>query len=427
MTSAAPSARLDPAALDAVLHDAVDTGGVPHVAAVVADRDGVLYEGAAGPRAVGEDDPLTPDTRFRLMSMTKMVATTAALQQVEQGALDLDAPVDTYCPEFADLQVLDGFDGEAPRLRPPASRATVRQLVTHTAGLGYWFWDADLVRWHEVSGVPNVVAGLASSFTTPLVADPGTRFVYGFNTDWLGKVVEAVTGVGLDVAVKESITGPLGMDRTTWQREGDGLPDCTPVHVRGEDGTWTAVGEVLNQEPEWWAGGHGLYAPPTDYIRFERALLRGGELDGVRILEEATVDAVFTNQIGALEVPAAGAHRRPRLERRLETGPGLDVGAGPAAEHRRPSGHAPGRLGRLGRTVQHPVLDRPRRGRLRLGLQQLPALHHARRAQGLRGRREGGVRRALTGRPVSGCGAGPGRPGHPLVGATVAGRPRVTQ
>lgn len=119
------SARLDGAALDRVLTDAVASGAVPHVAAVVADRNGVLYEGAAGPRAVGEDDPLTVDTRLRLMSMTKMVVTAVALQQQEQGTLDLDAPVDTYCPEFADLQVLEGFDGDTPRLRKPASRATV--------------------------------------------------------------------------------------------------------------------------------------------------------------------------------------------------------------------------------------------------------------------------------------------------------------
>ena len=315
-------------AIDAVLQDAVATGGVPHIAAIVADRDGVVYEGAAGPRAVGEDDPLTTGTRFRLMSMTKMVATAVALQQVEQGALELDAPVDTYCPQFADLQVLEGFDGDTPRLRAPASRATVRQLMSHTAGLGYWFWNPDLVRWHEVSGVPNVVAGLASTFTTPLVADPGTRFDYGISTDWLGKVVEAVTGVGLDVAVKESITGPLGMDRTTWQLEGEGLPDCTPVHVRGEDGTWTAIGEVLNQAPEWWAGGHGLYAPPTDYIRFQRALLRGGELDGVRILEQASVDAAFSNQIGELDVPSLTPTADPGSSDDWRPGPGWKFGLG---------------------------------------------------------------------------------------------------
>lgn len=106
--------RLDGAAIDAVLQDAVASGGVPHVAAVVADRDGVIYEGAAGPRAVGEDDPLTTDTRLRLMSMTKMVATAVALQQVEKGALGLDAPVDTYCPAFADLRCSRASTGTPP-------------------------------------------------------------------------------------------------------------------------------------------------------------------------------------------------------------------------------------------------------------------------------------------------------------------------
>jgi methyl acetate hydrolase len=132
------------------------------------------------------------------MSMTKMPCTVAALQLVEQGRLDLDAPVAEYCPEFAALQVLTGFDGDAPVLRPPARPATVRNLVTHTSGLGYWFWSERLARWEQVTGVPNVVAGSRASFTAPLLADPGETFSYGINTDWLGKVVEAVGGVGLE-------------------------------------------------------------------------------------------------------------------------------------------------------------------------------------------------------------------------------------
>ena len=90
---------------------------------------------------------MTVDTHFRIMSMTKMVATVAALQLVERGALDLDAPIERYCPEWADLQVLEGFDGDTPRLRPPASKATVKHLLTHTSGLSYWFWNDDIVRW----------------------------------------------------------------------------------------------------------------------------------------------------------------------------------------------------------------------------------------------------------------------------------------
>src|SRR4029450_3042465 len=112
---------------------------VPPVAAIAANRDGILYEGGAGVRVVGEsDDPVGTSTQFRIMSMTKMVATTAALQQVERGDLDLDAPVEEFRPEFAEVQVLDGWDGDTPRLRPPATKATVRHLITHTSGLGYW-------------------------------------------------------------------------------------------------------------------------------------------------------------------------------------------------------------------------------------------------------------------------------------------------
>ena len=118
---------------------------------------------------------MTVDTLFRIMSMTKMPCTVAALQQVEQGNLDLDAPVADYCPEFAEIQVLTGFDSGIPVLRPPARPATVKNLITHTSGLGYWFWSEDLVKWEAASGVPNVVAGSAASFKAPMLADPGNE------------------------------------------------------------------------------------------------------------------------------------------------------------------------------------------------------------------------------------------------------------
>ena len=137
-------------AIDEVLEQAVDSGAVPNVVAIAADRDGIIYEGGAGPRAPGESGTVDADTRFRIMSMTKMVATVAALQLAEQSKLDLDAPVEEYCPDFAQVQVLERVDGGTPVLRAPASKATVRQLITHTSGLGYWFWN---------SGVRRVGAG----------------------------------------------------------------------------------------------------------------------------------------------------------------------------------------------------------------------------------------------------------------------------
>jgi CubicO group peptidase (beta-lactamase class C family) len=314
--------------IDKVLQDAVDGGSVPSVAAIAADRDGIIYEGAVGSATADGTDPLTVDTHLRIMSMTKMVATVAALQQVEKGTLDLDAPIDTYRPEWADVQVLDGFDGDTPRLRAPASRATVRQLMTHTTGLGYWFFSADLLRWESVTGTPNVLSGSNIIFTAPLLADPGTRFEYGINTDWLGKVVEAAGGVPLDVAIKEGITGPLGMNDTAFQLADGWKETLTSVQIKDENGAWADSGIELNQQPEYYAGGHGLYSTPRDYIRFQRALLGRGELDGVRILDQASVDAAFTNQIGDLDFPAAIPTTDPASTHPLNLGPGWKWGLG---------------------------------------------------------------------------------------------------
>jgi CubicO group peptidase (beta-lactamase class C family) len=322
------SAVKDPSAIDQVLHDAVQSGGVPHVVAIAADRDGVIYQGAAGPRTAGDDEPASPDTVFRIMSMTKMPCTVLALQAMEQGTLDLDAPVANYCPEFAEVQVLTGFTDGVPQLRPPASQATVRQLITHTSGLGYWFWSGDLVQWEKISGIPNVVAGSRAALRAPMVADPGTAFIYGISVDWLGQVVEAATGLPLDVAMKQNITGPLGMDHTAFIMNDVDRANCSPVHVKGEDGQWSSIGEILNQAPEYYAGGHGLYGPPSDYIKFERALLRGGELDGTRILQPETVAKAFRNQIGDLDFPADIPTADPASSGSFALGPGYKWGYG---------------------------------------------------------------------------------------------------
>ncbi|MBP2366392.1 serine hydrolase domain-containing protein [Pseudonocardia parietis] len=318
---------MDTGALDRVLTAAVERGAVPHIAAVAADRDGVIYEGGAGPRTVGESGTVDGGTQFRIMSMTKMVATTAALQLREAGKLDFDTPVADILPEFADVQVLDGFDGDTPRLRAPKTPATVRNLVTHTSGLGYWFFEADIARYEKVTGIPNVLGG-AGAFAAPMVHDPGERFTYGINTDWLGKVVEAVAGAGLDVVIKENITGPLGMDDTMFLLDGRRTANAVTVHVPGETGGWSSAGELLPQQPDWWAGGHGLYSTPRDYLRFQRALLRDGELDGERILRPETVEEAFSNQIGALDFPAEIPTTDPPITAEFNAGPGWKWGYG---------------------------------------------------------------------------------------------------
>jgi methyl acetate hydrolase len=316
-------------AIDEVLEQAVDAGAVPNVVAIAADREGIIYEGGAGPRAPGLSATVDADTRFRIMSMTKMVATVAALQLSEQSKLDLDAPVEEYCPDFAQVQVLERVEGGKPVLRAPASKATVKQLITHTSGLGYWFWNSGVVAWEHATGTPNVLSGSNVIFNAPMVADPGTRFNYGINTDWLGRVVEAAGGKGLDEAIAAGITEPLGMNDTAFTITEEQLREATPVHLRGEDGAWAASEIELASDPDWWAGGHGLYSTPHDYLKFQRMLLGNGTSpDGVQVLSGETVDAAFTNQIGDLDFPADIPTADPASSFGLSVGPGYKWGFG---------------------------------------------------------------------------------------------------
>ena len=185
--------------IDQVLHDAVEPARCRTSSRWRPTTTAPTYEGAAGPRSPAERHGHCRHD-FRIASMTKMVTTVAALQLVEEGKLDLDDPVESTARSSANLQVLEGFDGDdAQACAPPQDqghRAPARQ--PHVAGSTYWFWNEDVARWEQVTGTPNVLSGDEAIFTAPLVADPGTTYEYGINTDWLGRVVEAASGQPLD-------------------------------------------------------------------------------------------------------------------------------------------------------------------------------------------------------------------------------------
>jgi CubicO group peptidase (beta-lactamase class C family) len=308
---------------------AVRSGQVPQLAVAAADRDGELLRVAVGPRTAGGDEPLAVDAVFRIASMTKVVTSVAALQLVERGRLGLDDPVARYLPEFGRLPVLTGFDDVGrPVLRPPVRAATVRDLLTHTAGLGYWFFDADVLRWHRWTGTPLMTSGKLASFETPLIADPGERFSYGTATDWLGRVVEQVAGVGLAAYFDAEVTGPLGMVDTTFRPSATQRTRLVPVHRRNAEGVWRGTDVDWPTDPDFFTGGHGLYSTAGDFLRFQRMLLCGGALDGVRVLGEATVAAIFRGQLGDRVFPARIATAHPASSADLVLGSGLDWGFG---------------------------------------------------------------------------------------------------
>ncbi len=291
--------------IDRLLGAAVDAGTWHGVVAVVVDRDGVLHETSAGQASA--------ETMFRNASMTKAVATTAALQLVEQGRIELDATVESVLPEFAELQLIEGYDGDRPILRSPASKATFRQLMTHTAGLGYFFINQRLFDYFNATGLPSPLDGHRTSLDAPLVNDPGTVWEYGVNTDWLGLAIERITGESLGAYVAEHVYGPLGMVDSTFRPTAEQRSRLLPVMMRAADGGLEPTDIDLPADPEWDAAGHGSYGTARDYARFIRAWLRDGELDGQRILAPDTVALAFSDHIEGVALPELMTSCMPEL------------------------------------------------------------------------------------------------------------------
>jgi CubicO group peptidase (beta-lactamase class C family) len=246
---------------------------------------------------------MTADTVGAIASMTKALTAAAAMQQVEAGRLTLDGPAGEVLAQLAEVQVLDGFDDAGrPRLRPPARPVTLRQLLTHTAGFSYELWNPSVVRYMEATGTPSIFGCQLAGLDVPLMFDPGERWDYGVNIDWAGLMVEAVTGQTLEQYFAEHLFGPLGMTSSSFKLTADQRSRLASVHVRGEDGSLTPIEFEMPQDPEFLMGGGGVYSTVGDYLRFTRMILRGGELDGERVLQPETVAEMSRNNMGDCEV-----------------------------------------------------------------------------------------------------------------------------
>lgn len=289
--------------LDNVLAEGVLAGAAPGAVGVVVNRDGVLWEGAAGERATGSGKPMTTDTVGAIFSMTKAITGAAAMQLVEQGKLDLDAPAGNICPWLNEVQVLDGFDDSGePILRAPTSVVTLRNLLTHTSGFTYELWNANEARWKEATGSLSLFTLENKALQTPLAFDPGARWEYGTGIDWAGKMVEAVSGLTLGEYFEKYLTGPLGMTDTAFAHTPSMLERASAIHARLPDGSLQTMDLPPPENPEFEMGGGGLHGTMSDYGKFIRMILNDGELDGVRVLERETVAMMCENHIGDLRV-----------------------------------------------------------------------------------------------------------------------------
>ena len=274
----------DTAAIDRVLQQAVDAGEVPGAVAVAADDGGVIYQGAFGRRSLASNDAMTADTVFRIASMTKAITATAAMQLIEQDKLSLDQPAKEILPFLADTKVLLGFDAnDIPIMRAPRTQITLRNLLTHTAGFVYDTWNEEMARYAKITDLPACRTGKLESLSAPLNFDPGERWEYGINIDVAGRMVEVASGLDLETYMQRHIFEPLSMPDTSFNQRPEWDSRLPAIHARQADGSLEPMPPAPPAEPdrEFYPGGGGLFSTASDYLRFLRALMNNGHLDGI--------------------------------------------------------------------------------------------------------------------------------------------------
>jgi methyl acetate hydrolase len=321
--SAATGSKLQLATVDQALRSAVEAGSVPGIVAVAATDKGMVYEGAFGRRNGASGPDMTPDTIFWIASMTKAITATACMQLVEQGKLSLEQPMGKLLPQLAEPQVLEGFDASgAPRLRPAKGEITLRHLLTHTAGFVYSIWDEPMARYEKVRGLPFIGECKTASLNAPLMFDPGTRWEYGINIDFVGRAVEAVSDQSLEMYFREHIFGPLGMNDSGFLISSAQKARVAMMYNRKADGSLEAAPFEMPQRPEFFMGGGGLFSTPRDYMAFLQMLLHDGSFNGARVLKPETVAMMRQNHIGDLNVVTLKTIR-PDLSRDANFFPGM--------------------------------------------------------------------------------------------------------
>ena len=289
---------------DNALEAAIAAAGIAGAVAHVAGPEGVRYARAFGVTDATSGTTVREDSIFQIASMTKAVVSAAAMQMVERGQLALDAPVGDLLPGLSDPQVIAGFDDAgAVQLRPAKRAITLRHLLTHTSGLGYDFVHPEILQSRGPDGPP--APGTLATIQMPLLFDPGERWEYGVGIDWAGRLIEAASRRSLGDHLASELLEPLGMAKTAFRPEAAWPVDAAQVHMRMPDGSIAPYPMFLGGGA-FQMGGAGLSSTASDYARFLRMVLNGGELDGVRVLAPETVARMTSNQIGTIRAGAIG-------------------------------------------------------------------------------------------------------------------------
>ncbi|HWP99489.1 MAG TPA: serine hydrolase domain-containing protein [Vicinamibacterales bacterium] len=308
------------ARIDAVMQEYVDRGRIAGVVTLVARGGRTVHLEAYGWRDRERRDPMRPDTIFRIASMTKAVTSVAAMMLVEEGRLALGSRVSEFVPAFKDVRVrVFPADDAAPTERigtvPARREITVRDLLAHTAGLGYGagpaeglYKQAGVYMWYFADKTEPMGVLVERLAGLPLDAQPGEKWVYGFASDVLGHVAERASGMTLDEFFRSRILGPLGMTDTHFFLPREKASRLAVVYSATKEGGierapeagMVGQGAYVDGPRVCFSGGAGLLSTANDYARFLQMLANGGALDGIRLLAPKTVELMTVNHVGSL-------------------------------------------------------------------------------------------------------------------------------
>jgi CubicO group peptidase (beta-lactamase class C family) len=309
------------ARIDALLQRYVDEGRLAGAVALVLQDGQPIYQRAAGWSDKEAGRTMAVDTIFRIASQSKAITSAAVLTLVEEGKIAITDPASRFIPGFAKTTVVAQVDGET-KIQPARRAITIRDLLTHTAGISYGvqplvadqyaakgLGPAAGFGWYTADKTEPICASMETLATLPFIAQPGDAWVYGYNTDILGCIAERASGMPLDQLIRTRITGPLGMKDTQFFLPPAGRDRLAAVYTlvdgkiaRAPDGA-RGQGHYVDGPRQSFAGGAGLLSTARDYARFMEMIRSGGTLDGVRILSPRTVALMTTNQVGALHSP----------------------------------------------------------------------------------------------------------------------------
>jgi len=262
---------------------------IPAVVMGKISKDGQMQFFSKGPSRWDRNDTIGEKNIFKIASMTKALASVAALQLVEQGKITLDEPLDEYLPEMSSIKILNKNN----EIIEPKNSITLRHLLTHTAGFGYWFTSTQLSNWNELK--KNVDW---NEKYEPRLFESGSDYMYGTNIDWVGRLVEKISEMNLEEYLRKNVTGPLEMN-STWFNVPEELEDLVvSSSIRNNDS-----GELIKNEytkrkiTKSFNAGGGISSSPEDYGKFLVCMLNKGKVDGVEILKEQTFDLMNTPQL----------------------------------------------------------------------------------------------------------------------------------